>query len=532
VELPETIGRYRVIGLLGQGGMGTVYRAQDSSLDRAVALKLMTVTGDERAGARFLREARAAAGLQHPNIITVYELGQHAGQPYIAMELLDGIDLQHALEGPLPRDPRIALTLLLHVLAGLGHAHDRGIVHRDVKPSNVFVPRRGLPKLLDFGLARRAAGTTVSGSFAGTPHYLSPEQVLDDELDGRSDLFSAGLVAYELLTGAHAFVADTLVALVFRIAHEDPDLSALPDGAEWQRVRQLLLKALARRREDRYPDAAAFRADVEPVLRAFGGPREWVAPAAEAAAPLTQMPSPVPSQPPGRERSAPAPAKAAPSAPRAGTYILAGAAAAGLVALLALATMLWLLLRSAGPRAPAGSEPLPSPSAEAAAPAGEDATRRRDEASRQATPVPDRSRPPEAAQPGPGTRPTPLAPPPGPAGAPRSAGGPAGGETRSVSLQVFLTRGEAAFERGRYASAREAALAALRLEPTSAEARTLLEDAEGALAVEQHLKQANAALARGDREAALREVRAGLAIAPDDGRLTALERQLSAPSGR
>jgi len=525
VELPETIGRYRVTGLLGQGGMGTVYRAQDAALDRSVALKLMTVTGDERAVARFLREARAAASLQHPNIITVYELGEHAGRPYIAMELLDGIDLQHALEGPLPRDPRVALTLIRHVLAGLGHAHEQGLVHRDIKPSNVFVPRRGLPKLLDFGLARRgAAGTTVSGSFAGTPHYLSPEQVLDEELDGRSDLFSTALVLYELLTGAHAFAAETLVALVFRIAHEEPDLSALPPGGKWEPVQGILRKALARSREERYPDAAAFRADVEAALRAFGGTREWVPPAA-ARAPLETPGPAVPLATPARAPLAlatpasaqrlSAPGRLSRSAPRPATYILVGAAIAGLIALLAMATLLWMVVGSAQRRSP------PSPEADAIVaspePAGADAGASPEPAAAPATQTGERPRALSA-------EPTPVQP----ASTSPTRAAPAD----PVSVQALLARGEAAFERGRYASARDAALAALRLDPTSIDARTLLEDAEGALAVERCLKNANTALSRGDRETALREVRAGLVIAPSDGRLTALERQLSAQPRR
>jgi serine/threonine-protein kinase len=513
VELPEAIGRYRVTGLLGQGGMGIVYRAVDASLDRPVALKLMTVTGDARAVARFLREARAAAGLQHPNIITVYELGEHAGQPFIAMELLDGIDLQHALEGPLPRDPRVALTLVRHVLAGLGHAHEQGIVHRDVKPSNVFIPRRGVPKLLDFGLARRGAGTTVSGSFAGTPHYLSPEQVLDLELDGRSDLFSTGLVLYELLTGAHAFAAETLVALVFRIAHEAPDLSALPSDPEWHPVRRLLERALARRREDRHPDAAAFRVELEAALRAFGGPRDWVPQGAGPETRAVASPTATPAPPPvAAGRRVTAPGLVSRPAPRPATYILLGAAAAGLVALLAVVSLLWMMLVPAKRLAPA--VPVPPATLPGAAGAGPAATPR--PASPGARPVASPPRTGEAA----------------PAPVPSASAPPLSGRAASADPAALLARGEAAFERGRYASAREAAQAALRLDPASKDARALLEDADSALAVERHLKQANAEMARGDREAALREVRAGLAIAPTDGRLTALERQLSAPAGR
>ena len=235
MTVPERIGRYRVMGLVGQGAMGVVYRGRDDSLDRDVALKLMRGVGGAEHGARFLREARAAARLQHPNIVTIYEAAEHEGAPFIAMELLEGVDLQQAIEAGLRPDPKVTLPIVLQLLAGLGHAHEHGIVHRDVKPSNLFLPRGRPAKIMDFGVAWRAGATAATG-IVGTPNYMSPEQVRGDSLDGRSDLFSAGLILYELVTGERAYGGDSVVAVVYKIAHEDPDLSLLPRGAEWRRT--------------------------------------------------------------------------------------------------------------------------------------------------------------------------------------------------------------------------------------------------------------------------------------------------------
>ena len=212
MDVPAQIGRFRVLDRLGEGAMGVVYRGRDESLDRDVALKVMrakAATPDEEE--RFLREARAIARLQHPNIVTVYELGEHDGAPFIAMELLEGVDLQRAIEAGLRPNPRATLPIVLQLLAGLGHAHENAIVHRDVKPSNLFLPRGRPAKIMDFGVARLGGATTTSGLIVGTPNYMSPEQVAGGAVDGRSDLFSAGLILYELVTGEKAFQGDSQI---------------------------------------------------------------------------------------------------------------------------------------------------------------------------------------------------------------------------------------------------------------------------------------------------------------------------------
>ncbi|HUG52039.1 MAG TPA: serine/threonine-protein kinase, partial [Vicinamibacteria bacterium] len=272
MEVPAQIGRFRVLDLVGEGAMGVVFRGRDESLDRDVALKLMKArNADAEDKERFLREARAVARLQHPNIVTVYELGEHNGSPFISMELLEGVDLQRAIEGGLRPNPRVTLPIVLQLLSGLGHAHENGIVHRDVKPSNLFLPRGRPAKIMDFGVARLGGTTSTSGIMVGTPNYMSPEQVQARPVDGRSDLFSAALILYELVTGEKAYRADSVVACVYQIAHEDPDLGIIPRGGQWERLSAVLKRGLEKDPDERYPTAEAMAADLALALQDLGG---------------------------------------------------------------------------------------------------------------------------------------------------------------------------------------------------------------------------------------------------------------------
>jgi len=261
-EVPSQIGKYTVISRLGSGGMGTVYLGRDLELDRPVAIKVLRdEIRDDEALERFFREARAAAALRHPNIITIYNTGQHDHQPFIAMEFVDGVPLTEIIRHGSPLTLSDKLSYIDQICAGLHFAHRAGIVHRDIKPANLMADREGVIRILDFGIARvEGSGMTRDGMMMGTLNYMSPEQMLGRPVDHRSDIFAVGAVAYEILCYQQAFRGSLNDGLLHRLPNEDPPpltelCAGLPDDLE-----RVVMRALQKTPDKRFADLGEMRA--------------------------------------------------------------------------------------------------------------------------------------------------------------------------------------------------------------------------------------------------------------------------------
>jgi serine/threonine protein kinase len=270
-ENRRRIGRYVVTGRIGRGGMGMVYRGYDPGLDREVAVKTLSLeaTFEEEHRKRFEIEARAAAKLQHPNIVTVFELGDDRGVPFIAMELLAGADLEMLLRSGESLLLQEQLDIMIQVCRGLHYAHERKVVHRDIKPSNIRVLEDGTAKIMDFGIAKLAgSGVTKSGMLIGTVHYMSPEQVLGRPLDGRSDIFSVGVILYELLCGRRPFLGESPTEVLYKIVHDATPSLAEGLGAQAGALQDLVARALAKDPEQRPAAAGRLSDELAQILSA------------------------------------------------------------------------------------------------------------------------------------------------------------------------------------------------------------------------------------------------------------------------
>lgn len=299
----KNLGKYEIVEELGTGSMGIIYRARDTILDRDVALKTIARAGslDNELKERFYREARACARLQHPNIVTVYDLGEQDGVAYIAMELLVGSDLRKFMSERQTMAIDRKIELMAGVCEGLHHAHEGGIVHRDIKPSNIFLNEDGRAKILDFGVARLPTSSlTMMGRVLGTPHYMAPEQIMGKPCDARSDLFSVAIVTFEFLTYAHPFFGESIPK---RIMSEPPDSLLQRNPQLPPELEPIIHKALEKDPNRRYASAAEFAAALRAVVDRMHGVGTGTGTGTGLGAPVVKTETPPEPAPPAEVRT-------------------------------------------------------------------------------------------------------------------------------------------------------------------------------------------------------------------------------------
>ncbi len=318
VPLAPPIGRYRIIREIGRGTMGIVYEAFDPVLERGVALKTVRLEPGPQQGLefkeRFQREAKSAARLNHPNIVTIHDAGEEGGVAYIAMEFLEGRSLRNLMdEGRLTTED--AVSYAIQIAEGLDYAHRFGVIHRDIKPDNIIVSAHGRAKITDFGIAQLPLGNlTQTGALMGTPKYMSPEQIRGERLDGRSDIFSLGVILYEMLSGKPPFTGDSLTSTMYKILQEspgDPLGDSCPAG-----LRQILARSLAKDKDRRYAEGADMAAELRRHESIVPDPALMAATFNESSAPRRDTTSGEDRTLPAGHRTQPPKAGAAPAARR------------------------------------------------------------------------------------------------------------------------------------------------------------------------------------------------------------------------
>jgi serine/threonine-protein kinase len=434
----DRIGRYKIVGELGRGAMGVVYHAIDPNIGRPVAIKTIHFGGvrnaeeQNRLRERLFREARSAGILSHPGIVTIYDVEQQGELAYIAMEYVDGPTLDQVLSEARPISPERMFSILGQTAVALDYAHQKGIVHRDIKPANIMIARDGTAKITDFGIAKVTASDqfTMTGNIVGTPHYMSPEQVQGQPVDGRSDQFSLAVIAFEMLTGEKPYSGEHLTTVVFKIVAEEPAAPHRLNPTLSVAIESVLRQSLSKKPELRYPTCQKFTEALEKACAATTGWKTMPRGGSLNEPTIADSAKPVVTLPPARRQRR---AEATTTGERARRrkagflpFLLAMLVAAGLVLLIIWQTAPWL-----SNQVQTTKTPVPPP-AEAAPPATAPAP----------TPVPTPApvepkpspMPPPAAAPAENaTAENPPAPQP-PAEQPRARPAPAIAATQPVSI--------------------------------------------------------------------------------------------------
>lgn len=289
----RTLGRYEILAELGKGAMGVVYRAIDPMLGRPVAIKTVNMSDDPEEmaeyEARFYQEAKAAGGLNHPNIVTIHDIGKSGNLAFMAMELLEGPELRAIMKPGEPLAPARAVEIAAQVAEGLAYAHQRGVVHRDVKPANIMILPNEVAKITDFGIARmrQAEVRTQTGVVLGSPRYMSPEQVAGKRAEPRSDIFSLGVILYEMLTGKPAFAGEDVTSVMYQILNVVPPAPSSVNPAVPAVLDFIVAKALAKTADERYADAAELARDLRGCAKQVASTS--LAPALERSASLPRL---------------------------------------------------------------------------------------------------------------------------------------------------------------------------------------------------------------------------------------------------
>jgi serine/threonine protein kinase len=494
--MPEAltqIGKYRIEGELGRGGMGVVYKAFDPIVERVVAVKTIRLDVEDPGDlvTRLRREAKSVGQLEHPNIVTLYEAGESEGLFYLAMQFIHGETLQRRIDRQRWFSVQEVCDLFRQICAGLGYAHAHGVVHRDIKPANIMITDDGTVKLTDFGIAKLAnTSVSSSGVIVGTPSYMSPEQALGQHVDGRSDIFSLGSILYELSTGEKAFPGQNATTVIYKIVHESPTpVTVLRPGASTD-LDAIVARALAKAPEQRYQTCGDLAAALELHLeQSQTAVHETVVGSPSALSPAPVTPAPASTPVPSAVVPALTPGVQPVATPARLPLAWLGAGAAGAL-LLVIVILLAVQLRrpepsSTSPGAPTGVAPASSPSPTNRQP-GPGPAERAPATNQSASPVSspagvDRKSPSKQATPAQATRKQTEAPRPETRPSAPATGSQQPTEVRPAAtwpesagpetFDALLVKGDLAFQQAKYQDALDAYSKAYRLNPHSAEAR-------------------------------------------------------------